>query len=193
MRRRLVVVLLAVLAVALGIATNVVDARLLPYGPTAVTGAVGEDVAAFPYRVHVSGAQAATSVIEPGVFEQQPPIATDGVWVVVTISYATQDKVRIPSGSGVVLRDGGGREFPVSARTSATAWLAGPDTWVRGDLAFEVAPDSLEDLTLVFDPGLQIYGPMPMAYARIPLGLDPGAVLDAVELAEPVELAVGER
>lgn len=193
MRRRVVVVLLALAAVALGLATNVADARLLPYGPVSVTGDIGEDVSAFPYTFHVIDAHAASAVVRTDLYEPGDPIESDGVWVVVTLSYATQDKVRTPSGSGLVLRDGDGREFPVSSRSPATPWLAGADIWVRGNLAFEVAPDSLGDLTLVLDPGLQIYGPMPMRYARIPLDLDPDDVATSIELIEPVQLAVGER
>lgn len=193
MRRRLVVALLAVGAVLLGVVANVVDARLLPYGPTGATGEVGEDIGAFPYRVHVSDVRVAETILEPRLFEPGDPVASDGVWVVVTLSYATEDRLRVPSSGRIVLRAEDGREFPVSARSGLTTWLAGPDTWVRGDLAFEVAPDAVEHLTLVFDPGLQIYGPMPMPYARIPLDLADVEVLDAAELAQPVELAVGER
>lgn len=193
MQRRLVVVLLALAAVALGIGTNVADARLLPYGSVGVTGSVVEDIAAFPYTIHVSEAQAASSVVEQTFSGPGEPIGSDGVWVVVTISYATQDEVRIPGGSGLVLRDGDGREFPVSLRSDGTAWQAGPDIWVRGTLAFEVALDSLDDLTLVFDPGIQIYGPMPMRYVQVPLDLDPGSIVEVVELVEPVTLGVDER
>lgn len=193
MRRRWIIAGLTVIAVVLGVLTNLADARLLPYGPTGNTGAIGEDVSAHPFTVHVSGAEAATSVVECCRFEPPPPTESDGVWVVVHLSYATTDKPRVPSGSRLVLRSGDGREFPVSNRTFSTTWLAGPNVWIRGDLAFEVAPDVLEDLTLVFDPGIQIYGPMPTQYARIPLDLDAGDVVDVLELAEQETLAAGDR
>src|SRR5690606_3000617 len=193
MRRRLVVALLAVGAVLLGVVVNVVDARLLPYGPTGATGEAGEDVGALPSLVHVSAVRVAETVREPRLDERGVPVAGGGLGVVVTLSYASEDRFRVPSRGRIVLRAGDGREFPVSARSGLTTWPAGPDTWVRGDLAFEVAPDAVEHLTLMFDPGLQIYGPMPMPYARIPLDLADVEVLDAAELGPPVELAVGER
>lgn len=193
MRRRLVVAVLALAAVVLGIGTNVADARLLPYGRIGVSGSVGEDIAMFPYTIHVGEAQAADFVVEQTLSGTGEPIETDGVWVVVTLSYATQDEVRLPGSYRIVLRDGDGREFPVSPRSDGGPWQAGPDIWVRGTLAFEVAPDSLDDLTLVFDPEIQLYGPMPMRYAQVRLDLDPGSVVEVVELAEPVVLGVGER
>lgn len=193
MRRRWIVIGIAVLAVLMGIATNMADARLEPYGPTGADGAMGEDVAAFPFTVHVLEVHAAHAVVDCCRFEPPPPTETDGVWVVVSLSYATADQPRTPAGGALVLRSGDGREFPVSLRSSATPWLAGPDIWIRGDLAFEVAPDTLDDLTLVFDPGLQIYGPMPMSYARIPLELGAGGVVDVLELQEQAVLGEGER
>jgi len=193
MRRRWVIVGLAALAIVLGIATNVADARLLPYGPTSSTGVIGEDTGAYPFTVHVTQARAAHTLVECCRFETPPPTGTDGVWVVVTLSYATADRPRGATGTGLVLRSADGREFPVSDRMGSGGWLAGPDIWVRGDLAFEVAPDTLGDLTLVFDPGMQLYGPMPTQYARIPLDLDPGEVLDVIELSEEQILGAGER
>jgi hypothetical protein len=193
MRRRWVVIGLAALAVVLGILTNLADARLLPYGPTSSTAAIGEDAGAYPFTVHVSDVQAAHTVVQCCLFETPPPTETDGVWVVVTLSYATADRPRSAGGTGLVLRSGDGREFPVSNRMGSGGWLAGPDIWVRGELVFEVAPDALADLTLVFDPGIQIYGPMPTQYARIPLDLDPDGVLEVIELSEQEILAAGER
>ena len=193
MRRRWLIVGLTIAAVVLGILTNAADARLLPYGPTANTGEIGEDIAAYPFTVYVTGAQAAHAVAECCRFEPQPPIRSDGVWVVVTLSYATADQPRTPTGAGLVLRADDGREFPVSPRSPASAWLAGPDIWVRGDLAFEVAPDALGDLTLVFDPGSQIYGPMPTEYARIPLDLELGDVADVIDLSAQEILPEGDR
>ncbi|WP_156251432.1 hypothetical protein [Pseudactinotalea terrae] len=193
MRRRWVIIALAVLAVVVGITSNLADARLLPYGPVAATGAMGEDVSAFPYTVHVNHAQAAASIVEAGRFEPPPPTTTDGVWVVVNLSYATEDEVRIPGSSALVLRAEDGRQFPVSNRSPARPWLAGADIWVRGDLAFEVAPDTLDGLMLVFDPELKIYGPMPMQYAQIPLDLDPDDVVEVLDLTETETLPVGKR
>lgn len=192
MRRRWAVLGLAALVVTLGVLANVVGTRLLPYGPTSVSASLGEDVQTYPFQVHVTGAQAARTVIDPGLFGDATTIDSDGIWVVVDLSYATADTVRIAGSGGIMVRDPRGREYPVSNRSPATAWLAGADTWVGGQLAFEVAPDALDGLVLVFDPHSELYGPMPMRYAVIPLELD-GTVLDAVELVTAEPLAAGDR
>lgn len=189
--RRGWVIGLTVLAVALGIAVNVVDARLLPYGPRSVSASLGQDVQVRPFQLHVTGAQAASTVVDPGLFGDPTTIETDGVWVVVALSYATLDTARLPS-NGFTVRDPRGREYPVSNRSPATEWFAGADTWVGGQLAFEVAPDALEGLVLVFDPASDLYGPMPTTYALVPLDLD-GTVVDSVELVDAAPLAAGDR
>lgn len=192
MRRGLVVAAVTVVAVALGIGANLVEDRLKPYGPTGVDGTVGEDIDVFPYRVHVHDAQVATHVLDTGVFEATT-VDSDGVWVVVELSYATFDEVRSPFGSGMVVRDDRGREYPISARADASEWLAGADIWVRGQLAFEVAPDAVDSLSLVFDPTFALYGPLPTTYATIPLALDGVDVVESVELTDIEVLPVGER
>jgi len=192
MRRRWAVVGLAVLVLALGIAANVTEARLLPYGPTSVSASLGQDVQVSPFRLHVTGAQAATTVTDPGLFGDATTIDSDGVWVVVDLSYATVDTIRSPAAGGILVRDPSGRAYPVSNRSPATEWLAGADTWVGGQLAFEVAPDALAGLVLEFAPSSTLYGPMPNTYALIPLDLD-GTLVDNVELVDAEPLAVGER
>lgn len=191
MRRRWLVAGLGTLVVLLGIIANLVDDRLLPYGPTSVSASLGEDVQVFPFRLHVTGAQAAETVVDPGLFGDATTIESDGIWVVVDLSYATADTVRSPFG-GFLVRDPSGREYPVSNRSPADEWLVGADTWVGGQLAFEVAPDALDGLVLVFDPSSETYGPMPTTYAVVLLDLD-GTVLESIELADAEPLAAGDR
>lgn len=191
--RRLVVAAMAVVALGVGIGTNVADGRLEPFGARGGSGAIGEDVSAYPYTVHVTEAVVATSLVELD-FEGQPTtIGSDGVWVVLTLSYATARQSASPSGSGVLLRAADGREYPVSRRSPESQWMAGPDIWVRGDLAFEVPADAVDGLELVFNPVSQIFGPMPVQYAVIPLDLDLDAIVPEVEVVRFELLDEGER
>ncbi len=194
MRMRLVVAALAAVAVIVGIGTNIADARLLPWGVRGLSGAIGEDIDVHPYQVHVNGVTVAETVV------QTSPISGDvteidsvGIWVGVDRSYATVDTARTPGSSDVVLRDGQGREYAVSYRSDGQAWLAGPDIWLRGTLAFEVAPDSLTGLVLVFDPQGKLYGPMPVDYAVIPMEVDDVAIQPSTEIVAPQILDEGDR
>lgn len=191
--RRLVVAAMAVVALGVGITTNVAESRLEPFGARGEAGAVGEDVSAYPYTVHVTDAVVAATLVELDWEGQPTTVGSDGVWVVVTLSYATARQSSLPSGSGVVLRASDGREYPVSRRSPESQWMAGPDIWVRGDLAFEVAADAVDGLELVFDPVTRIFGPMPVQYAVIPLGLGLDAIVPEVEVARFEVLDEGER
>lgn len=184
---------LVVLATALGVVVNRVEASIGPFWPTAVSGTIGEDVEAYPFTVHVTEAAAARTVTATGMWDDGEPIGSDGVWVVVELSYATAEEIDI-AGSYVRVRDAQGREYPVSSRSDAMPWTAGPDVWVRGQLGFEVAPDSLDGLELIFDPQQHVYGPMPFRYAVIPLELDPDSLAETIPIADDVVvLGEGER
>lgn len=191
--RRWVMLALLVVALGVGAIANSVTENLLPRGDIGSVVAMGEDAQAYPFTVHVHSATAAETAVEEGLFDNVSTVGTAGVFVIVDLSYAAHGKDRLPSGAGILLRDGQGREFPVSRRVGSGTWMAGADIWVRGDLPFEVARDSLGSLELVFMPTLQIVGPMPMRYVVVPLNLDPAAVVDSVEITDSRLLAEGER
>ena len=110
------------------------------------------------------------------------------------MSYAALDEPRLALPPSFVLRDGQGREFPLSTRFRTTTWLVGADIWVRGELAFEVAPNALADLSLLFIPAFERYGPLPTQYLEVPLELDPTAVLDETDVEiYSTTLGEGER
>jgi hypothetical protein len=193
-RMRPVVAALATFAVLVGIGTNVADSRLLPWGVRGVSGSIGEDVDVHPYQLHVNGVTVAETVVQTSpISGDVTEIDSDGIWVVVDMSYATVDTERAPGTTDLVLRDGQGREYRVSDRSDGKAWLVGPDIWLRGTLAFEVAPDSLTGLVMVFDPQGKLYGPMPVDYAVIPLEVDDVAIQPSAEIVAPQILDEGDR
>ncbi|MFV0253562.1 MAG: hypothetical protein ACK5H2_09540 [Beutenbergiaceae bacterium] len=193
-RQRALVALLLVIATAAGMLANAITSERSPFGSVRVNADLGEDITLPPLTIHVHGAQAARELLQWGLFDEQPtPIDSAGVFVLVDISYASIERNSILSLGDVTLRDGQGREFPLSTRVDASNWSAGPDIWLRGDLVFEVAPDSLGSLELVLEPAPDTFGPMPVRYAVVPLPLNGDEVLAQAEAAEPELLDAGQR
>ncbi|ACQ78723.1 hypothetical protein Bcav_0460 [Beutenbergia cavernae DSM 12333] len=186
--RRGVVVLLAVLVTFTGWLHNQRSTHP-PAQPRAATGAVGEDVTAYPLVVHVTGARAAR-LLTYEEFDGPMELDSGGAWVGVTLSYAGIDTPVLPS--GFELRDAQGRTFSESDRVDVMTRTAQPDEFFRTEIVFEVPTGALDgDLLLRALPSGEV--DIPMWIAEIPLGRV--EVDDAAPL-EPVEgefLPVGER
>lgn len=187
-----------ILAVALaGVGVNALNDQLPPSGALSVTMELGEDADVYPYRFHVHGARAAAAVRD--TYDERHD--SDGVWVVIDLSYAAMYRQESPSLFG--LRDAQGRMYQLSERFSQTPWSVGPDLWMRGELAFEVPRESLGELTFFVWPtgrSSEVTLPdsdaadLPLPYGELALYVDPLQVADEhVMPAEPVLLDEGER
>lgn len=184
---------LVAVGVAVGALVNIADDRWSPAGPTSVAAPLGQDARVDQFRVHVTGASAASTLASTDrISEEVSTVETDGVWVVVELSYAGVDDARLPWGG--VLRDSRGREFPVSSRAGSDhqAWMAGTDLWVAGQLVFELPEDALDGLSFRFWPEApdQV---VPLGYGVTPLDIGPDDVAARIELAPPSPLDGGER
>ncbi|MBZ2198141.1 hypothetical protein [Occultella gossypii] len=181
------VVMLAVL-VGAGLGVNALEANAPPNGPIGVRMTLGRDSVVHPLQVNVSGARAYETILD----EDENPLETVGVWVLVDLSYATTDEPSLPG--DFVLVDERGRRYPITGRDFGE-WFASPDLWHRGTLAFEVPLDALGDLTFEAWPsGLGPGSDTPMPYAVLALRVDPGTVEPGPGVVEEPELLpVGER
>jgi hypothetical protein len=184
---------LVAVGVGVGALVNLADDRWSPAGPTSVAAPLGEDARVDQFRVHVTGASAARELATTDrITDEVSTIETDGVWVVVELSYAGVDDARLPWGG--VLRDARGREYPVSSRAGSDhqAWMAGTDLWVGGQLVFELPADALDGLSFRFWPESPETR-VPLGYGVTPLVLGPDDVAARVELVPPAPLPAGER
>ncbi|SEE89627.1 hypothetical protein [Ruania alba] len=185
-RSRFSLVAGVVLVLAVGLAVNTITEHTRPSGSLATTFALGEDARVGDFQVHVHGAQAAAVLDDDGA-----AVETNGVWVILDLSMAS---TKLPNRLyGLGLRDSAGRTFTVSSRSPASLWQVAPDTWIRGEVAFEVPADALGDLTVFVWPYLRSnIESDPVGY-----GVTQVTVTEVenqrVSLAEPTLLPAGER
>ncbi|TDE91630.1 hypothetical protein EXU48_15930 [Occultella glacieicola] len=181
------VVMLAVL-VGAGLGVNALAVQAPPNGPAGVRMSLGVDAVVHPLQLNVSGARAYETVLS----EDDVPLETVGVWVLVDLSYATTDRPRGPG--DFILVDERGRRYAITSRDFDT-WQASPDLWVRGTLVFEVPLDALGDLTL--ESWASGEGPpsdTPLPYGVLDLSVDPGAIEPGpAVISEPELLPAGQR
>jgi len=172
-------------AVAVGGGANAIDSNDLASGwHTVVRGESAADVVAASFQVHVHGA-ASSPYLDDGELVTSP-----GLFVVVDVSYATEDAWRTPE--EIVLVDADGREFtqPSGFGSAGSPWLAGPDIWFRGGLLFEVPADAVADLTLEVRPE-RPNAQLPATVVRVPLTVTTES--SPLVLTYATVLAEGER
>ncbi|UFU03703.1 hypothetical protein LQF12_03595 [Ruania suaedae] len=176
-----------VLVLAAGVGVNALDERTSPSGSVSTPFSLGEDVEVGNYRVHVHGARAAQTLEDDGEL-----LTTAGRWVIVDLSYAA---VRSPEYSASMgLRDSQGRMYTVSNRSPVSGWPVAPDTWMRGEVAFEVASDSVGEMTLFVWPFRRsLSEDAPVGYATTRVTVEDVASEESAVLAEPELLEAGER
>lgn len=185
-RTRWAMAAMAAVAVAVGGVANAIDDAELPSGwRTLDRGEVGTDVTVEPFQLHVHGATASREFDDYGDLLTSP-----GYYVVVEVSYAATDQWRSPD--EFVLLDAAGREFghPGGFGFTGSAWSAGPDIWMRGDLLFEVPEDALGTMTLELRPDL----PNPLLPATLgQVEVEVTTTELPVSVADPELLPEGDR
>ncbi|UFU07060.1 hypothetical protein [Ruania halotolerans] len=186
MRRRLTLLAGVVLVLALGLGVNTVTEHTSPSGSVATAFGLGEDARFGTFQVHVHGARAAAALDHDG-----EEVVTAGVWVILDMSFATTHEPDRVHDVGV--RDSSGRTFTTSSRSPGNGWGAAPDTWVRGELAFEVPADALGEFTVFVWPTLRsdVEG-APIGYGVTRVHVTE-VESEPATLAEPVVLPAGER
>lgn len=181
--------MLAVL-LALGLVVNTATAEDNPHPGAAVAFDVGEDVTLQNFRVHVNGARLARAILA-----DDQHLETRGLWLIVDLSYANVRRPAILNDLGV--RDSRGRTYTISDRYTWGTWMAAPDTWFRGEVAFEVPASSVADgaVQLFVWPGGRAQAQnVPMRYGTTHLSVDPGDVADQpVQIARAELLPAGQR
>ena len=179
-----------VVLLAVGVMVDDITEENNPHPGHGVTFAIGEDVTLRNFQVHVHDARLGTELVEDDTV-----LVTEGMWVVLELSYATVDEPETLGDLG--LRDSEGRTYTLSTRHSADPWEASPDTWIRGEVVFEVARDSADsgELTLfVWPDGRSNAETYPMSYGVTQLELYPeAAATEPIEVAESELLPAGER
>lgn len=179
-----------VVLLAIGVAVDDLTEEKNPHPGYAVDFAIGEDVTLQNFQVHIHDVRLSTELAE-----DETVLVTEGLWLVLELSYATVDEPDSLNDLGI--RDSEGRTYSLSSRHSASPWQASPDTWLRGELVFEVARDSVDsgELTLfVWPNGRDNAESYPMAYGVTELEVDPVAVAtEPITVAEVEFLPAGER
>ncbi|WP_159620974.1 hypothetical protein [Ruania rhizosphaerae] len=186
MRPRLSLLLGVLLVLAAGVGVNALTDRTEPSGSVSTRFALGEDVRIGEFQVHVHDVRAAQTLDDDGV-----PLQTSGIWVIVDYSAATTREPAYSPNLG--LRDSEGRTYSISSRSPVSDWRVAPDTWTRGEVAFEVAADALGDLTLyVWAYPRTVAEDVPVGYGVTTISLEEISA-DRVILDEPELLGEGER
>ena len=179
-----------VVLLAIGVVVDDITEENNPHPGHAVSFAIGEDVTLRNFQVHVHQARLGTELIEG-----ENVLVTEGMWVVLELSYATVYEPEVLGELG--LRDSQGRTYSLSSRHSTGTWEASPDTWFRGEVVFEVARDSADsgELTLfVWPDGRSNAETYPMSYGVAELEVFPEAMAtEPIEVAESELLPAGER
>lgn len=179
-----------VVLLAVGVVVDDITEENNPHPGNGVSFASGEDVTLRNFQVHVHEARLGTELVEDDTV-----LVTEGMWVVLELSYATVDEPEVLGELG--LRDSQGRTYSLSSRHSAGPWEASPDTWIRGEVVFEVARDSADsgELTLfVWPDGRSNAETYPMSYGVAELEVVPEAMATKpIEVAESELLPAGER
>ncbi|WP_147915802.1 hypothetical protein [Ruania zhangjianzhongii] len=179
-----------VVLLAIGVVVDDLAEEDNPHTGHAVSFAIGEDVTLRNFQVHVHEAQLAEELVG-----DETVLVTEGMWVVLDLSYATVNDPEVLSDLGI--RDSQGRTYSLSSRYISSTWEASPDTWFRGEVVFEVARDSADsgELTLfVWPDGRSNAETYPMSYGVAELPVDPAAIAtDPIQVAESEIVPAGER
>ncbi|MGC0249853.1 hypothetical protein [Pseudactinotalea sp. Z1748] len=187
MRRALLTALLALAVVAAGMVVNAWEEGRVSTAQIPTTVEFGQDSRVHPVTVHLHEARPVAALTGSG----GETLATSGLWVVLDLSYATDEREVFVS--SMVLVDDQGRQFEVSGRAPTGLWLAEPDLWQRGEVAFEVPADALGEMALeIYVESRWLYAPV--RFGRAQVYLDPGDVEPGpVELARRELLPGGRR
>lgn len=187
MKRALLTVLLALAVLAAGMGVNEWQEGRVATAQIPTTVEFGRDSRVHPVTVHLHEARPVGALAGSG----GETLTTSGLWVVLDLSYAADDQEAFVS--SMLLVDGQGRQFEVSGRVPTGLWLAEPDLWQRGEVAFEVPTDALGEMSLeIYVESRWLHAPV--RFGRAQVYLDPGDVEPGpVELTRRELLPGGRR
>lgn len=186
MKVRLFTALFTLMVIVAGIGVNALNERPAQ-GQIPVSMHLKQDSPVPPVMVHIHQVRPVQHLADPS----GEIIPTNGVWVVVDLSYASRARATFVQSLGLI--DAHGNFFENSSRTSASLWRAEQDLWNRGEVAFEVPREALGQMQLRLYVTSR-HAVVPVRYGRMditvdPSDLEPGPVL----LDRPALLPGGER